>query len=207
MGTTLAILAAAPSARSDRAALEIELRPVEESDAEELSDLVEANRDHLARWLPWAAAQTPARTAEFVRHARRQQAREDGFQAAIRVDGEIVGVVGFHSIDRQNASTTIGYWLAARHQGRGLMTAAVERLVTLAFEDWRLHRVELRAAPDNVRSRAIAERLGFRREGLLRAAERFGEEFRDLVVYAVLADEWSAPASASRKRRLSSAWP
>ncbi len=170
--------------------LDLDLRPLEEADVRELWALIEANRDHLSPWLPWAADQTPERTREFVHQAIRQEARRDGFQAAIRVHGEIAGVIGFHAIDHHNASTTIGYWLAAAHQGRGLMTAAVESLVTHAFDEWRLHRVELRAAPANARSRAIAERLGFREEGLLREAERFGSEFRDLILYAVLAADW-----------------
>lgn len=168
----------------------IDLRPVEQADAPELAALVAGNRDHLARWLPWAAGNTPERTAEFVRQSMRQRARDDGFQAALRVKGRIAGVVGFHAIDRQNLATTIGYWLAASYQGRGLMTSAVETLVGHAFDEWGLHRVELRAAPDNARSRAIAARLGFREEGHLREAERFGGEFRDLIVYSVLADEW-----------------
>ena len=106
------------------------------------------------------------------------------------VDGAIAGVAGFHGIERSDRSTTIGYWLAAPYQGRGLMTAVVRTLVDHAFDEWRLHRVELRAAPGNRRSRALAERLGFREEGLLREAERFGDEYRDLVLYAMLVSEW-----------------
>jgi ribosomal-protein-serine acetyltransferase len=169
-----------------------ELRPLTEADVHELWALIEANREHLRPWMPWAADQTPERTLAFVRQAVRQEIANDGFQAALRVDGRIAGVAGYHGVDRQNATTTLGYWLAAPYEGRGLMTAAVDRLVSHAFGEWRLHRVELRAAPANTRSRAIAERLGFREEGLLREAERFGEEFRDLVLYSVLEHEWPA---------------
>ena len=105
-------------------------------------------------------------------------------------DGEIAGTAGFHRIDRANASTSIGYWLASSHEGRGLMTAAVAALVAHAFGESRLHRVELRIAPDNRRSRALAARLGFREEGVLREAERFGDEHRDLIMHSLLAREW-----------------
>ncbi len=166
------------------------LRPLAEADAAELYALVEANRPELARWMPWAAGQTLAATGDFIRATIEQEADDRGFQVALVADGAIAGVAGFHGIERSDRSTTIGYWLAAPYQGRGLMTAAVGALVDHAFDAWTLHRVELRAAPGNRRSRALAERLGFREEGLLREAERFGDEYRDLVLYAVLVSEW-----------------
>ena len=73
------------------------------------------------------------------------------------------------------------------------MTAAVACLTGHAFDEWRLNRVEIGVGPDNRRSRAIPERLGYREEGVLRSAERFDEnDYRDLVLYAILASEWRA---------------
>jgi RimJ/RimL family protein N-acetyltransferase len=81
-------------------------------------------------------------------------------------------------------------WLSADEQGRGTMTEAVRALVDHAFGPWNLHRVEIGAAVGNARSRAIPERLGFRPEGVRRRAERVGDRFLDLVVYAMLAADW-----------------
>ena len=50
--------------------------------------------------------------------------------------------------------------------------------------------MEIQAAVDNHRSRAIPERLGFREEGVRREAERVGDRYHDLVLYAILAPEW-----------------
>jgi ribosomal-protein-serine acetyltransferase len=166
------------------------LRLLEEADAEELYALVEANRDRLARWMPWAADQTLDGTLEFIRLTRRQVADNDGLQAAIVRGGRIAGVVGFHRVDWQNRSTSMGYWLDERQEGRGIMTLAVRALVDHALLVWGLNRVEIRAAADNRRSRAIAERLGFREEGVLREAERVGERYLDSVVYGMLASTW-----------------
>jgi ribosomal-protein-serine acetyltransferase len=167
------------------------LRLFEESDAEEVARVTAANQAYLAEWLPWAAGPggTEARR-EFIRHSLRQYADDAGFQAAI-VDGdEIAGAIGFHAIDWQNRSTSIGYWLAEDRQGRGTVTEAVHALTTYAFEVWRLNRVEIRAAVGNVRSAAVPKRLGFVEEGVLRQAERHGETFKDLAVFAILASDW-----------------
>jgi ribosomal-protein-serine acetyltransferase len=167
-----------------------DLRLLDEGDADELYRLIDENRAHLAPWLPWAAGHTREATLEFIRQTQRQAAANDGFQAALVSDGEIVGVAGFLGVNWPHGSTTIGYWLSERHQGRGLMTGAVRDLIEHAFGEWDLHRVEIRAATENVRSRRIPERLGFREEGVLREAERIGERYNDLAVYAILAPEW-----------------
>lgn len=169
----------------------IGLRLLEPGDAVELDAVVAANREHLARWMPWPADQDLAATEEFIASTRRQVEAGDGFQAAVtEAGGAIVGVAGFHAVDWVNRSTSIGYWLAARAQGKGRMTATVRALVDHAFGAWDLHRVEIHVAPANARSRAIPERLGFREEALLRETERVGDRYLDSVVYGVLAPEW-----------------
>jgi ribosomal-protein-serine acetyltransferase len=167
------------------------LRLLEEADAEELFALTDRNRAHLERWLPWVpATRTAHDTLEFIRTTRRQIADNDGFAAAVVVDGAIAGTAGFHHVDWANRATSIGYWLAADHQGRGIITEAVRALVDHAFGAWGLHRIEIAAAVANARSRAVPERLGFREEGVRRDAERHGDRFVDLVVYAMLAADW-----------------
>ena len=170
----------------------LELRALEETDADELYALIEANRERLVRWMVWAEGHTPQRTLEFIRGAQRQLADGDGFQAAIVREGAIVGVAGFHGIDWVNRATTIGYWLGAGEEGRGTMTQAVRALVDHAFAQWRLNRVEIRIDVENRRSRAVAERLGFVYEGTLRQALRIAGDFHDDAVYAMLARDWPA---------------
>lgn len=165
---------------------ELGVRPLEARDAEELQAAVEANRDHLARWLPWAPGQDLAACEKFIAEAEAQIARNDGFQAAIAPEGRIIGVAGFHSVDWINRNTSIGYWLAEHAQGKGTMTTVVRALVDHAFTEWNLHRIEIHCAPANHRSRAIPERLGFREEATLREAELVGGRYLDSVVYGLL---------------------
>jgi ribosomal-protein-serine acetyltransferase len=172
------------------------LRLLEDSDAVELHALIEAHRAYLSRWMPWASSQSLGDTSAFIAGTRRQVAEDDGFQAAVVFEGRLAGVAGFHSVDWPHRKASFGYWLGEEHQGRGTMTRAVRALVDHALHTWQLHRVEARVAPENVRSRAVLERLGFRQEGTLRQAELVGERYLDNVVYAVLASEWDAPAQS-----------
>jgi ribosomal-protein-serine acetyltransferase len=109
----------------------------------------------------------------------------------VEVDGQIVGVVGFHAIDWINRSTSIGYWLTAEAQGRGLMSAAVRVLVDHAFRVWELHRVTIEVVVGNERSRAIPERLGFTQEAVLKEAKLIRDSYEDTRLYAMLAPDWS----------------
>ena len=184
-----------------------ELRVLEESDAHELHALIEANRAYLARWLPWAPGQTRDGTRAFIVHTRKQLSGNDGLQCAILDAGRIIGIAGFHRVDWANRATSIGYWLAEREQGRGTMTLAVRALIDWAFDGWALNRVEIRAAVENERSRAVLRRLGLREEGVLRGVERIGGCYLDHVVYGVLAAEWGSttavPSKAPERRSAS----
>ncbi len=168
------------------------LRPCSDEDAAELTAMVASNREHLAPRLPWAATYGYQDSLDYIAKSRAQLEAGDGFEGAIVVEGEIVGGAGFHAIDRLNHSTSIGYWLAAEAQGSGLMTATVRALVDHAFGPWELHRVVIEAVVDNVRSRAIPERLGFTEEGIAREAKRIRGRYEDAVLYAMLTSDWAA---------------
>jgi ribosomal-protein-serine acetyltransferase len=173
------------------------LRLLEEPDAEELYELVDANRDHLAEWMPWAAGQTLEQTANFIRASLQRHADRNGSELALMLGDRMVGAAGFAGIDWVARSTSVGYWLAEQHQGNGLMTRAVRALVDHAFGELELHRVEIQAAEGNRRSRAIPERLGFEQEGILREAECVGGRYMDLVVYGLLVGDQAESSRSS----------
>jgi len=167
-----------------------ELRPFEPSDASELFALTERNRGELARWLSWAQRGTLKDTVEHIERMRSAEAEQGAVNRAIVVEGRIVGTVGLARIDWGNRRAEIGYWLSQEHQGRGLMTRAVAVLVDHAFDGLQLNRAEIHTDVLNHRSRAVAERLGFRYEGILRQAYRItGDRYSDDAVYAMLASD------------------
>jgi len=168
------------------------LRLLERHHAEPLFALTDRNRDHLRPWLPWVNQVREARDSlAFIENSLERFARGDGYELGIWLEANLIGVVGVR-IDQGDGSASIGYWLDAGHQGRGIMTQAVATVLDDLFLTRRLHRVEIRVAPENHRSRAIPERLGFRMEGILKEAGRYGGRWGDLIVYAILDREWEA---------------
>ena len=185
---------------------EIELRSVTRSDAEPLFARVDRQRAHLARWLPWVeSTRSPDDTRQFIERSLAQETSGTGLAALITRDGEILGVIGFNGIDAANRSAEVGYWLGKDAEGQGIMTRSVAALARYGFDALGLHRICIRAAVDNRRSRAVPERLGFVEEGILREAERHGDRFRDLVCYSRLRHETGPthPSQTPHARRSS----
>lgn len=171
---------------------EVSIELAEEHHAQSTFDLTDRNREHLRPWLPWVdSTVTVDDTRAFLTYARGEYAAGRLLHCNLRYRGEHVGAIGLR-IDRENLKADLGYWIGRDHQGLGIVTRAARALTTAAFEGYGLHRVSIRAAVDNVRSRAVPERLGFALEGVLRGNERIGERHVDHAGYAVLAAEWHA---------------
>lgn len=170
---------------------EIELRLLEKRHAPDVFALTDENREHLRPWLPWVdGTRSVQDTIAFIERSIEQARKNNGFQAGIWYRGQLAGVIGNHFIDWPNKKTVLGYWLGAPFQGRGIMTRACHALVTYAFKNLELNRVEIQAATENVRSQRVPERLGFAREGVLREAEWVGNRFVDHVVYGLIRKDW-----------------
>ncbi len=161
-------------------------------DAPEVYAAVDAARDRLRNWLPWVDATDSLEVQrEYLASAALANDVGSALNLTPRQDGHVAGQLGLR-IDARHATAEVGYWVASGYLGRGLMTRSVAALIGLAFGPLGLHRVQLNASTGNLRSRAIAERLGMRHEGTLRDAELLARGHVDLEVYAVLSTEWSA---------------
>ncbi|WP_391209412.1 GNAT family N-acetyltransferase [Psychrobacillus sp. L4] len=169
------------------------LKMLDLRDAEHLFGLMIQSSETLREWLPFIDyTRTVADTQGFVQSTMKQFSENNGFQAGIWYEDKIAGVIGFHQINWSNKSTSIGYWLGNDYVGLGLMTKSVKAFVDYAINDLKLNRVEIRAAVENKKSRAIPERLNFTEEGRVREAEWLYDHYVDHVVYGMLASDWNS---------------
>jgi ribosomal-protein-serine acetyltransferase len=171
------------------------LKLLEERHAAEVFTAVDRNRAHLRKWLPWVDDTIGVgNTLNFIRTSLQQFANNEGFSAGIWFGHEYAGTIGAHKINWVDRKVEIGYWLASKFQGKGIVTDACRAMIDHAFEEWKLNRVEIRCAPANKKSCAIPQRLGFQLEGVLRKSQFLGGKYVDTNVYGMLARDWkSAP--------------
>ncbi len=108
------------------------------------------------------------------------------------------GIIGDIGVDRhdEGRQATIGFTLAAEHQGFGYATEAVGQMVNHLFAGSRMHRVSADCDARNLRSVKLLERLAFRREGHLLCATWANGEWTDDYLYAQLRTDWSTHQSA-----------
>ena len=164
-----------------------ELRLMEERHAAEIYRVVDRNREHLARWLPWVdETRGPEDVLAFIRKALEQFARNEGFHAGVWHQERFVGAVGLKPINWIDRKVEIGYWLDAEAQGRGLITGACKLVIEHIFRELDLHRIEIRVADGNTRSMAIAHRLGALPEGVDRHGSILHGQFIDIYRFALI---------------------
>jgi ribosomal-protein-serine acetyltransferase len=167
----------------------ITVRPFTRDDAAAVFAAVDADRVRLGEFMPWVwASRTPGDTAIFLRGAASSEAAGSAIHRGLFEGDRYVGSIGA-SIDRLNGTAEAGYWISADLQGRGVVTEAMGLLIDALVASG-VRRVVLRAAVENVRSRRVAERLGFTLEGVERESMRTGERIHDVAVYSLLAREW-----------------
>ena len=170
----------------------IELCGVTLADAPELYAAIERNRAHLREWLSWLHdAFDLNELTEFVRARETDNAARVSLTTLIRMDGELCGSIGLHTFDPKHRSTSIGYWIDAAYEGRGIVTRACRAIVTAGFREYEMHRIEIRCALGNVKSAAIPQRLGFVEEGILREAEWHYDRWLDLRLFSLLSHRWT----------------
>jgi ribosomal-protein-alanine N-acetyltransferase len=174
------------------------LRPLVAQDFNGWSEVRRRNGEWLTQWEPMRLTHHPDpetnREVFAARCGARERERLAGTQYAfgIFVDGAFAGEINLNNVVRGAfQSATIGYWIDKSRAGRSLMSEAVVVLAQYAFEEMRLHRLEICIIPRNVNSRRVMEKLDIRTEGV---AERFLEingVWEDHIRYGVTYEEWS----------------
>lgn len=173
---------------------ELTLVKPEPSMAEAIYAEADRSRESLLPWMPWAEHNSLDGTLTWIRASQEQWARNEGFQAVILENGIVAGVVGY--VYRRGGRAELGYWLGEAFRGRGIMSRAVYAVAEDAHERLKIHRVEILCRVDNLRSRAVPERLGIPLEAILRGWWGDKEGRHDIAMYARIATHpWNVPAS------------
>ncbi len=169
---------------------EIQLLEITLEEVRPIFNTLVKERDYFSEWLPFVEyTKDLADTEAFVQQVL--QGDPNNLTCAIYYKNHFVGLVGLKDTDMLNKKTEIGYWMSANYQKKGIMTRACKAMIAYAFEELGMNRIQLKAATGNIKSQQVAERLGFKREGIEREGELHSRGFLDLVVFGLLRSEWS----------------
>ncbi|MRX71516.1 GNAT family N-acetyltransferase [Bacillus lacus] len=170
---------------------DITLKLLTNKNAGQLFNIIDKNREFLKEWLPWIDSK---KTVEDIQSSidkwGNKYISNTAINAGIFFKGELVGMVAFPEIDWQGKKTSFGYWLSPGFEGKGIVIRCVENLTDYAFNTLNLNRIEISCAEDNLRSRALPEKLGFIKEGILRDNYYLNGYLHNLIVYSLLKSDW-----------------
>jgi ribosomal-protein-alanine N-acetyltransferase len=170
------------------------LRPPVFADYGQWARLREESRAFLAPWEPIWPVDDLTRLA-FRRRIRRYQ-REirngTGYPFFVFSPDEetLLGGLTLAQIQRGvTQSGVLGYWMGARHAGKGLMGAAVRAVLAFSFDNLHLNRVEAACLPHNAASIRLLEKVGFTREGYARKYLSIDGRWQDHFLYGLVRDD------------------
>jgi ribosomal-protein-serine acetyltransferase len=149
----------------------------------------------LPRFMTWDAHTDLAQTEGFIAAVAAERAAGKGLVFALIHDGAVAGLAGLHGITRTQAAwrmdrAELGYWIGPPYQNRGLISEAARAVLCHAFQELGLHKVTVGCITDNVPSRRVIEKLGFRLIGEQRDHMfRYGRWWNHLA-YELCVDEW-----------------
>lgn len=160
--------------------------------AEEMFALTDKNREHLKQWLPWLDKIVKVSdTASFISLQLKRFSEGEAIHLSIFYKHMLAGVVAYNIIDQVNGIAKVGYWLGEEYTGKGIMLRAVKELVFLGFDYWPIQKVEIHCAETNIKSRAIPEKLGFTKEGLIRRTAKVDGTYHNHLIFGLLREEFS----------------
>ena len=184
------------------------LRPLVVSDFPAWREVRRRNDAWLTRWEPTRIAGAPDviedREAFSVRCSARQRERQlgAGYGFGVFVDGELAGEINLSSVQRGPfQSAYVGYWIDEAKAGHSYTPEAVVVVARFAFEELRLHRIQIAIIPRNRASHRVMEKLEIREEGTAVRYLEINGTWEDHVRYAVTAEEW-----LERGEELCTAW-
>ncbi|WP_372698634.1 GNAT family N-acetyltransferase [Arthrobacter sp. JSM 101049] len=167
----------------------IQLRTLEQQDAERLAAAHRLNREYLSPWEPHRAPAFYTADGQVEAIKRQVRDREIGrsLPLVLATTDEIIGQTTLSGITHGAFdSAALGYWIDERYQGRGLMTSALSALVELSRSVLGLHRLEAQTLPGNAASRHLLGKLGFERIGYAPRYLRIAGDWQDHVLYQLI---------------------
>lgn len=160
---------------------------------EDLYDMYEyASDDEVSRFLLWSPHLNIAETRGHIEYLQKQYRKSSAtdWGVALKGNNKLIGTCGFASVDLHNNKAEIGYVLSRKYRKQGYMCEAVRTVIAIGFERLGLNRIEARILEGNTDSERLAERVGMKREGVMRSALFIKGVYKTFSYYAMTKSDY-----------------
>jgi len=168
------------------------LRPMEEGDLPAYAAGI--NDTEIGGWAGYRWPLSTAMASEWLTHIAEQGKKGEGFFFAVCElgDDRFIGTTWLKSLNQVDGNAELAIYMDRDHIGSGWGTDAQRALLAFGFGTLGLERISLMVSATNARAIRSYEKVGFQREGLLRRAFRVDGQLQDILLMAILRDEWEA---------------
>ena len=147
----------------------------------------------MVKWtlnIPWPYKKQNA--VKFIKRTHYAIRKKSGyaFGIVLKETNKVIGLVDISHIDWKNKNAELGYWLGKKYWGRGYTTEAVKLILRFAFEKLKLHRVYAHLFEENIASRRVLEKTGFRLEGTTRESRYRYNKWHNELRFGILKQEY-----------------
>ena len=165
------------------------LRPIVKSDAVSLAKYAHDRSVSRHTFIPYPYTEKNA--LEFINRSKIINRNLTGLNLGIeyKATGEIIGGIGFNTINHNFKRAELGYWISKKYRNEGIMSEAVTLTVKYAFSKLKLKRVHAFVEPSNKASIKVLEKCGFENEGLLKKFIKQNNRYKDMCIFAIINDK------------------
>lgn len=169
------------------------LRALRQFDTKYLYNAVQQSSDHIQPWLSWPLDEFDMeKSSSWITSSHESWVSGAYFELGVfdRKSGELAGCVYLSSLDVNANMANFGYWIFGKYQRRGYAFEAAKELISHAFFNMKLTRLELVIRPDNIPSQSLAKKLGATFECKARNRFVYNGEIKDGFVYSLIPSDF-----------------
>ena len=165
------------------------LRYPQNEDHEEFASIMKASKK-----LHKGLSNPPVENESFAAYIKQNESdANEGFLICRNEDSAIVGAINLSQIFRKSFQNAyLGYYIAEKFAGKGIMSEAVALILRYAFKELKLHRIEANIQPRNLASIAVVRKNGFTKEGFSPKYLKIGGRWRDHERWAIIKEDWES---------------
>jgi ribosomal-protein-serine acetyltransferase len=166
---------------------QIILKQLQQTDAEKLYLISKENEEELRKWFSWASNISPQNTEYFIKESLTSNKRND---FGIFYEKELIGLISLIQSNIQKKEVELAYWLSKSHRGKGVVTKCCKAIIDYCFNKLGFDEVYVEFFPDNKKSCAVAERLGFELDEFAKKARIINDKRSFYVCYSLKKEDY-----------------